>query len=118
MHLAFEGAPWCDEEDILDATEDPRESTCTECLTRAAAYGAAAAMRAAAVEAAGAVRDPELARERDEAIRRVDAINIELEKQRAFFCEGCLRLRRVEARALHVNTTSWCADCAPQKERA
>ena len=115
LHLHFAGVTWCDaDDDICDATEDPRDATCTDCLRRAASFGAAAAMRYAAVEA-GASRDPELVRERDEAIRRVDAINNALEGQKAFFCVGCLKLFRVDKRALNVNATSWCAGCAPHK---
>jgi hypothetical protein len=117
LHLDYLGGAWCDEEELNDTTDDPRDATCSECLKRAAAYGAAAAMRYAAVEA-GATRDPELARERDEAIRRVNAINDALEGQQAFFCVGCLTLCRIGNRALNVNATSWCADCAPHGSRA
>lgn len=111
-HLIVHADHWCGLDG--DNTDDPRDATCTECLRIAAAYGAAAAMRYAAVEA-GATRDPELVRERDEAIRRVDAINDALEVQRAFFCTGCLRLFRVERRGLNVNSTSWCDECAPHR---
>lgn len=112
-HLAVGDTVWCDDEDGVHETDDPRDATCTDCLRRAAAYGAAAAMRYAAVEA-GATRDPELVRERDEAIRRVNAINNALEFQgRAFFCAGCERIFKVDERKLNVNAVSWCGECAP-----
>lgn len=111
-HLIINADTWCGGDG--DNTDDPRDATCAECLRIAAAYGAAAAMRYAAVEA-GATRDPELVRERDEAIRRVDAINNALEEQRAFFCTGCLRLFKTTDRALNVNSVSWCYSCAPHR---
>ena len=117
IHLDMMDGVWCDEEEIHDTCDDPRDATCVDCLKRAAAYGAAAAMRYAAVEA-GATRDPELVRERDEAIRRVNAINDALEGQQAFFCVGCLKLHRIATRALNVNATSWCAACAPHGPRS
>ncbi len=107
-----DASTWCDGDEICDATDDPRDATCVECLRRAASYGAAAAMRYAAVEA-GASRDPELVRERDDALRRVDAINEALEAQRAFFCHACRRLLGLPRRALHAGTLSWCENCAP-----
>ncbi len=113
LHLGYGDDVWCGDDEIRDVTQDPRDATCSDCLRRAASYGAAAAMRQAAVEAG--VPDPELVRERDEAIRRVDAINNALEGQRAFFCVGCLKLHKVTDRALNINTTSWCARCAPHR---
>jgi hypothetical protein len=110
--LLYSHGTWCDDDSSEDCTDDPRDATCSDCLKRAAAYGAAAAMRYAAVEA-GATQDPELVRERDEAIRRVDAINNALEKQHAFFCNDCMQLCRVSDRALNAGGVSWCADCAP-----
>lgn len=107
------GIVWCDEpgEDD-DVTDDPRDATCADCLKRAAAYGVAAAMRYAAVEA-GATRDPELVRERDEAIRRVSAIGAALEGHSAFFCHGCESLFRLDERKLHAGGLAWCVRCAP-----
>lgn len=116
-HLEIGGdTVWCEPEtnDYIDVTSDPRDSTCASCLKIAAAYGAAAAMRYAAVEA-GATQDPDLVRERDEAIRRVNAVNDALEAQGAFFCNDCLKLCRVENRGLCVNSTSWCTRCAPSR---
>ncbi len=112
LHLIFGAEVWCDEG--AECTDDPRDATCVECLKRAASYGAAAAMRYAAVEA-GAKRDPELVQERDEAIRRVDAINDALEGQGAFFCTDCMKLFRVDRRGLNAGKLSWCVHCAPTK---
>jgi hypothetical protein len=112
-HLEFNGDVWCDALHPSDATDDPRDPTCTECLRIAAAYGAAAAMRYAAVEA-GATRDPELVRDLDEAIRRVNAINDALEAQNAFFCNDCMKLCDVKDRGMNVDTVSWCRRCAPR----
>ena len=118
QHLEFGGAIWCDDApDHETTTEDPRDATCSDCLKRAAGYGAAAAMRYAAVEA-GATQDPELARERDEAIRRVLAIGDALEKREAFFCNDCMKLQHVSSRSLVAGGTSWCNECAPHGVRA
>lgn len=114
LHLGCGDDTWCEDDEIRDVTHDPRDATCSDCLKRAAAYGAAAAMRYAAVEA-GATRDPELERERDEAMRRLNAINDALEGQRAFFCVGCMKLHKVADRALNINATSWCHSCAPHR---
>jgi hypothetical protein len=113
-HLDVNGDVWCDAINYADETDDPRDATCTACLKIAAAYGAAAAMRYAAVEA-GATQDPELVRERDEAIRRVDAVNNALERQGAFFCNDCMKLCRVSDRALNAGGVSWCRHCAPMR---
>lgn len=114
LHLDYGVDIWCENQDGADSTSDPRDATCEECLKRAASFGAAAAMRYAAVEA-GATRDPELVRERDEAIRRVNAINDALERQRAFFCNDCMKLCSTSDRALNINSVSWCVHCAPTK---
>lgn len=117
LHLAMSGAVWCDEPDgDEDATEDPRDATCEDCLKRAAAYGAAAAMRYAAVEAGGA-RDPELVRERDTAMRQLNAMQDALELQHVFFCTGCMKIYRSSDRALNVNKMSWCDKCAPHRRQ-
>lgn len=120
-HLNLGDVVWCKtgaDEMHIESTENPRDATCSDCLRNAAEYGAAAAMRCAAVEA-GVTHDPELQRERDEAIRRVDAINNALERQFCFFCTGCLKLFEVSRRALNINATSWCSSCAPHRnERA
>lgn len=112
-HLEMGGVVWCDD-DVSETTDDPRDSTCIDCLRRAAAYGAAAAMRYAAVEA-GATQDPELVRERDEALRRLNAIGDALELQGAFFCHDCLKLKRVDERKISAGAVAWCRDCAPQR---
>lgn len=118
LHLEFGGALWCDEhQDYEGTTEDPRDATCSDCLKRAASFGAAAAMRYAAVEA-GATQDPELVRERDEAIRRLDAVSDALEAREAFFCTDCMKLHHVSNRGLAAGTSSWCTVCAPHGERA
>lgn len=113
-HLFVGDDTWCDDAaGEVEATDDPRDATCGACLQKAAAYGAAAAMRFAAVEA-GASRDPELVRERDEAIRRLSAVTDALESQsRAFFCTGCLQLFPTTKRSLAVDRLSWCSTCAP-----
>lgn len=116
LHLLYSRGAWCDD-DSDDLTDDPRDATCSACLKRAASYGAAAAMRYAAVEA-GATQDPELVRERDEAIRRVNAVNDALETQNVFFCNDCMRLSSVEKRALTAGGVSWCRECAPHGVRA
>ena len=116
LHLLYSRGTWCDD-DSEDVTDDPRDATCSDCLKRAASYGAAAAMRYAAVEA-GVTQDPEVARERDEAIRRVAAINDALEKQGAFFCNDCMRVGSVTDRALTAGRASWCGNCAPHTVRA
>ena len=118
QHLEFGGAIWCDDApDHETTTEDPRDATCSDCLKRAAGYGAAAAMRYAAVQA-GATQDPELVRERDEAIRRLNAVGDALEKQHVFFCNDCLKLRGTDKRTLTAGSMSWCSDCAPHGVRA
>lgn len=117
-HLFFGDAVWCPEaEDAMDVTDDPRDATCSECLKHAAEYGAAAAMRYAAVTA-GVTHDPELERERDEAIKRVQAINNALEKQNAFFCNDCMKLYSTRQRGLSAGGASWCVFCAPKPELA
>lgn len=115
-HLVFGGVIWCpvDGDEQIEATDDPRDAGCSECLRAAAAYGAAAAMRCAAVEAGG-TRDPELVRERDDALRRLNAINDALEGQRAFFCNDCLKLFSVGDRALSAGQMSWCKQCTPHQ---
>lgn len=113
LHLEFGGAIWCDDaQDYESSTEDPRDATCSECLKRAASFGAAAAMRYAAVEA-GATQDPDLVRERDEALRRINLINKSLLGQGAFFCVDCVTLNRLADRGLCVGNQSWCKSCAP-----
>ncbi len=109
--LLFSDSSWCDSDEIRDLTDDPRDATCADCLNKAAAYGAAAAMRFAAVEA-GATRDPELVRERDEAMRKLNTICKDLESRSAFFCTGCEKLKHIGARALQANDLSWCDACA------
>lgn len=112
-HLECGGQLWCDDaQDHETITEDPRDATCIECLRRAAAYGAAAAMRYAAVEA-GATQDPELARERDEAIRRLNATNKLLDQRGAFVCYDCGGMFRADQRTVQAGFTSWCATCVP-----
>lgn len=114
IHVASPGTvAWCENSEDEDVTDDPRDATCAACLRIAAAYGAAAAMRYAAVEA-GATRDPELVRERDEALRRLAAINALLEEENVFFCHDCERLMNMRDRGLHVPPSSWCWDCAPR----
>jgi hypothetical protein len=71
-------------------------------------------MRYAAVEA-GATRDPELVRERDEAIRRLNTINDALERERCFFCHDCMSLISTTDRALEAGGLSWCMKCAPAR---
>lgn len=116
-HLFFGGGVWCEEaENGIDETNDPHGATCLECLRHAAEYGAAAAMRYAAVQA-GATQDPELVRERDNALHKVNAINNALERQKAFFCEDCMKLYNVAQRALSANGVSWCEHCAPHGRR-
>lgn len=115
MHLQPPAADitWCEADpENARTTDDPRDATCPDCLRRAASYGAAAAMRYAAVEA-GVTQDPELERERDEAMRRLNAVNDALEKQSAFFCSDCMRLRNTKDRAVCANGVSWCKACAP-----
>lgn len=118
-HLAFGDCVWCDgeeEADIDDAVNDPRKATCVECLQRAASYGAAAAMRCAAVEAAKQSTNNDITRERDEAMRRLNAMQAALERQAtAFFCHSCLRLYKMSECVLTAGGLSWCAKCAPNK---
>lgn len=118
LHLEFGGQLWCDDaQDHEGTTEDPRDATCSDCLKRASSYGAATAMRYAAVEA-GVTQDPELVRERDEAIRRLEAIGDALEGREAFFCTDCLKLHHVSNRGLDTGKLSWCKGCAPHGVRA
>ncbi len=118
QHLEFGGAIWCDDaQDHEGSTEDPRDATCSDCLRRASSYGAATAMRYAAVEA-GATQDPELVRERDDAIRKLNLVNKLLERQNAFVCADCQELKRINDRGAHVGTVSWCNECAPHGVRA
>ncbi len=113
--LAFgDGGSWCDSDEIRDVTDDPRDATCSNCLNRASSYGAAAAMRYAAVEA-GVTHDPELVRERDEALRALNAINQAVTRQGGFFCTLCERIRPRGEVALVVNDVVWCNACAPSK---
>lgn len=114
-HLFINGTNWCDDEDG-DNTDDPRDATCAACLRGAAAYGAAAAMRYAAVEA-GATQDPELVRERDNAMHRLNAVNNALERQGAFFCNDCMKVYKKDDRSICVNDVSWCRHCAPEPAR-
>jgi tellurite resistance protein len=112
IHVASPGTTaWCENSEDEEVTDDPRDATCSACLRIAAAYGAAAAMRYAAVEN-GATRDPELVRERDEAIRRLNAICDALEEENAFFCHDCERMMNTCDRGLHVPPSSWCVNCA------
>ncbi len=115
--LLFGDGTWCDGDDIRDVTDDPRDARCLDCLNRAAAYGAAAAMRAVAVEN-GEPRDPELIKERDDALRRLNAIQNALEGQHAFFCHDCMKLCSVGNRAMSAGQISWCTRCAPKREPA
>ncbi len=119
IHVASPGSTaWCDDSEDEEVTDDPRDATCAACLRVAAAYGAAAAMRYAAVEA-GATRDPELVRERDEAIRRLNKISDALEDEGVFCCQGCERMYNTHERTLHVPPSSWCGGCTSKtKERA
>ncbi len=113
QHLEFGGAYWCDDhQDYEGSTEDPRDATCSDCLKRAASYGAASAMRYAAVEA-GATQDPELVKERDNALKRVDTIYKALEMQSEFYCSDCNRILSTHERGLSAGGTSWCFECAP-----
>lgn len=73
-------------------------------------------MRCAAVEA-GATQDPELAKERDEAIRKLARMSDLLEGQGVFFCTSCEKLYRCADRKLNAGGLSWCDDCA-RGERA
>lgn len=119
VHLHMAEIIWCEnvsEDDITDCTDDPRDATCVDCLRKASAYGAAAAMRCAAVEAGGG-SDPELEKERDEALRHLNAITDALESQRAFFCNDCLKLKRVDERAMTAGKLSWCDRCAPRRPK-
>lgn len=111
-HLVIYGEPWCDRASGTDFTDDPRDSTCPDCLKIAAAYGAAAAMRYAAVEA-GATRDPELVRERDAALDQVNRINRAITRQGGFYCNECGRIRALNERGIVVNDVVWCTDCSP-----
>lgn len=111
-HLETGGMLWCGTEEYFDITDDPRDANCPACLKTAASYGAAAAMRYAAVEA-GATRDPELVRERDEAIQRLSDINQAITKQGGFFCTDCRRIRALSDRGLAAGGLVWCVDCAP-----
>jgi hypothetical protein len=113
QHLEFGGREWCDDaQDHEGRLEDPRDATCSDCLRRAAAYGAAAAMRYAAVEA-GATQDPELVRERDDAIKRVGSINEALKLRGMFFCNDCTLLHRIQDLGLEAGGALWCKACAP-----
>lgn len=127
--LHHNGGLWCDLERVgvqtpiarrdalASATNDPRDATCGGCLKVAAEYGAAAAMRYAAVEA-GVAQDPELARERDEAIRKLDTFMEAVRRQHAFFCTSCEKLYPEAALAIEIGGVSWCESCAaaPRKE--
>ena len=114
IHLVFGGVLWCDADgdEEITITEDPRDPTCLECLKRASSYGAATAMRYAAVEA-GATRDPELIKERDEAMRQLNEIQRAVNRQGGFFCNACGRIRALSDRALATNDVAWCLACAP-----
>jgi len=115
LHLESGGMIWCDEhQDHESITEDPRDATCGECLKCAASFGAAAAMRYAAVEA-GATQDPELVKERDVAIEKLNMLTVELEAQHIFFCVGCSKLKATDVRNLRVGSMSWCGGCAPSR---
>lgn len=116
-HLEHLAGVWCEVDEIVDSTDDPRDATCAQCLRRAAAYGAAAAMRGAAVEA-GVTQDPELVRERDEAIRKLGRMSAQLERQGAFFCTGCEVIKAERDCALQVENVSWCRACAPGTRKA
>lgn len=112
VHLTHGVYSWCQNVGKDGSTEDPRRATCSECLRKAAEYGAAAAMRCAAVEAGGA-RDPELEAERDEALRRLNTLGAELEKRGAFFCNGCDELCATRDRAVQAGFAGWCKECVP-----
>lgn len=121
--LHHNGGLWCDlervgvqtpvarKEALATATDSPRDATCITCLKVAGEYGAAAAMRYAAVEA-GVTHDPELARERDEAIRKLDTFTEAVRKQHAFFCTSCEKLFPDAALAIEAGGVSWCENCA------
>lgn len=117
IHVEYMAGVWCEDDNIVDSTDDPREATCAECLRRAAAYGAAAAMRYAAVEA-GKTQDPELARERDEAMRRLNMICKALEEERVFFCFGCTTLKPAAECGMRAGDVVWCTSCASRNRRA
>lgn len=127
--LHHNGGLWCDlervgvqspparREALASATNSPHEATCSVCLKVAAEYGAAAAMRYAAVEA-GVTQDPELSRERDEAMRKLDTFIEAVRRQHAFFCTACEKLFPDSALAMEIGSVAWCGDCAakPRKE--
>ncbi len=106
---------WCQSDDA-DATGDPFKATCTDCLREAASYGAAAAMRCAAVEA-DAHRDPELEKERDEAIAALDRLRGVLGENELFVCAGCQRMYHVQVMGFHAGLMAWCADCSASRGR-
>lgn len=60
-------------------------------------------------------RDAEVAKERDEAMRRLNAITDALEGQRCFFCNDCLKLKGTDERALTAGKLSWCDRCAAKR---
>ncbi len=114
-HLLVGDDVWCESEDD-DGTRDPLAATCTACLREAASYGAAAAMRCAAVEA-GAERDPEIEKERDEAIAALDRLRSILGDSELFPCAGCNRLFHVQAMGFHAGLMAWCSDCSASRGR-
>lgn len=105
---------WCNAVD--DSTDDPLEATCTDCLREAATYGAKAAMRCAAVEA-GAERDPEIEKERDEAIVALDTLRKILGDNELFPCAGCSKLFHVQNMGFHVGLMAWCNECSASRGR-
>lgn len=107
---------WCGERSLADTVDDPLEATCTDCLRAAATYGAEAAMRCAAVEA-GAERDPEIEKERDEAIAALDRLRSILGENELFPCQGCDRLFHVQLMSFHVGLMAWCSECSASRGR-
>lgn len=116
LHLSVwsDDATWCDESG--SNTDDPREATCTECLRNAAEYGAAAAMRCAAVEAGGG-SDPELEKERDDALRSLDNLRKKLVEAGWFMCQTCERLMTVSGTGFVVGNMRWCTACSGARGR-
>ncbi len=102
---------WCEASGEGKVTEDPYDADCADCLREAATYGAKAAMRCAAVEA-GAERDPEIAKERDEAIAALDKLCGVLGENELFVCAGCQKMYHVQGMGFHAGLMAWCSDCS------
>ena len=109
-------ALWCRATRADEHTSDPLEATCAACLREAATYGAKAAMRCAAVEA-GAERDPEIERERDEAIAALDKMRKILGDNELFPCQSCSKLFHVQNMGFHVGLMAWCHECSASRGR-